>query len=47
MKNKACQININKASVGAKWGEHCHGFLNKLLSKYPQFRIDADQALKH
>lgn len=47
MKNKACEIAISKAAVAAKWGEHCHGFLTKLLSKYPQFRMDAEQGLKH
>ena len=47
MRNKACEININKNVVSAKWGEHAFHFLNKLLAKYPQFRMDADQALKN
>ena len=33
--------------VSSKWGEHAYNFLNKLLAKYPQFRMDADQALKN
>ena len=33
--------------MAAKWGEHAFNFLNKLLSKFPQFRMDADQALKN
>ena len=32
--------------TAAKWGEHCSLFLTKCLAKYPQFRMDADQALK-
>jgi serine/threonine protein kinase len=46
LKNKLCEININKALAVSKGGEHCFIFLTKLLSKYPQFRFDADQALK-
>lgn len=45
-KNRECEISINKAKANAKWGENCYIFLTKLLSKYPQFRYDVDQALK-
>lgn len=45
-KNRACEIVINKTAANAKWGEFCYIFLTKLLSKYPQFRFDAEQALK-
>jgi serine/threonine protein kinase len=47
MRNKACEININKGLLAGKWGEHAYGFLNKLLAKYPQFRMDGEQASKH
>ena len=46
-KNKACDIVVNKVAANSKWGEHCYIFLTKCLSKYPQFRFDAEQALKN
>lgn len=44
-KNKICDIELDKIAINSRYGEHCFIFLTKTLSKYPQFRYDAEQAL--
>lgn len=45
LKNKTCEIELNKKILNMQNGEHCYMFMTKMLAKYPQYRFDAEQAL--